>query len=69
MMPALAFAAVAAGLFFLISAIKDWDWIYFSMESLIVKQYLGESGVRWLTGLSGITLMALPFLAALGVFR
>jgi hypothetical protein len=47
----------AVGLFFLISALANWDWYTVLVDFAVVESVLGENAARWFCGLFGLVLI------------
>jgi len=53
-MVALSLFVVAIGVWFLISALANWDWYKAIVDFAATEAIFGESAARWLCGLLGI---------------
>ena len=56
-MLALPIIVAAFGVWFLVSALANWDWYKGIADFAAVEGLFGENAARWLCGLSGLMLM------------
>jgi hypothetical protein len=49
----------AVGVFFLISALANWDWYTTLVDFAVVESILGENAARWCCGAFGLVLIGL----------
>jgi hypothetical protein len=56
-MVVLAGCAIALGLWFLYSALANWDWYKGIVDFAVTETLFGEEAARWLCGLFGLTII------------
>ena len=58
-MIALAILVDVVGLWFLISALANWEWYKGIVDFNLIERLFGETVVRWVCGLVGVVLVVL----------
>ena len=56
-MIAIACIGIAIGLWFLVSALANWDWYKGIADFAIAEALLGENATRWLCGILGLVVI------------